>query len=403
MQGEWKMKINCIVHKKHWKGAKELEKQLLSEEKTEEVYRYHQTFPKYEKTPLKSLKELAKYMGVQDIWVKDEASRFGLNAFKALGGSFAIGKYLTQKYQLGEKAAGFLELMECMREKETLTFVTATDGNHGRGVAWAARQFGQKSVVYMPKGSAPERLHNIQAENADTSITEYNYDNTVRFANAKAQENGWIVVQDTAWEGYEDIPTWIMQGYTTMAKEALEQLQGERPTHIFIQAGVGSLAAAVVGFFSNQFPEEKPVMVVVEPETAACFYETMEANDGERRCVGGDMKTIMAGLACGEPSTIALPILEENAEFYLSCKDKVAADGMRILGNPLPGDERVIAGESGASGFGAAMTILTDMSCEKLKKEMGIDEHSKLLFFNSEGATDRENYRRIVWEGKCSE
>lgn len=393
------MDLQYVEHKHNWPDGLAREQELLSMEEAERALAFHRTFPEYRETPLQSLKNLAAFLGVRDIWVKDESFRFGLNAFKVLGGSYAIGQYLAKKAGRPIEELGCMELIRMAQEGEPLTFVTATDGNHGRGVAWTAKRLGLKSVVYMPKGSAPERLQNIRAEGAEASITELNYDDAVRLANRRATENGWIMVQDTAWDGYEDIPTWIMQGYATMACEAYRQLQNERPTHIFIQAGVGSLAGAVVGFFANRYRENKPVMAVVEPDQAACIYETMRADDGKRHCVDGEMKTIMAGLACGEPNTISLPILEKNAEFYLSCGDSVAADGMRILGNPLRGDERVISGESGAAGFGAAMRILTDPSLLSLKQKMGIDENSRLLFFSSEGDTDAENYRRIVWDG----
>ena len=216
-----------------------------------------------------------------------------------------------------------------------LTFISATDGNHGRGVAWTANQLKQKSIILMPKGSSKERIENIQKEGADASITDLNYDDAVRLADRMARENGYVMVQDTAWDGYEDIPTWIMQGYMTMAYEAYQQLAGVRPTHIFIQAGVGSLAGAVIGFFAGMYGDNPPVMAVVEPDKAACLFETIKVNDGKRHFITDDMNTIMAGLACGEPNTVSLEILKENADFFLSCPDYMAAQGMRILANQI--------------------------------------------------------------------
>lgn len=374
---------------------------VLEEETAKEILRFHQSFPMYRETPLVRLKGFSGQVGVKDVFVKDESYRFGLNAFKVLGGSYAIGRYIAERTGKdgAEMTYDYLISEEVRKKAGDITFISATDGNHGRGVAWTARQLGQQSVILMPKGSAKQRLENIAAEGAKARITELNYDDAVRLAYDMAQENGWVMVQDTAWEGYEDIPTWIMQGYMTMAYEAYRQLKEVKPTHIFIQAGVGSLAGAVIGFFAGVYKEERPIMTVVEPDQAACIFATAKANDGKRHCVTGDMNTIMAGLACGEPNTVSLEILKEYADFYLSCPDYVAAQGMRILGSPLRGDERVIAGESGAAAFGAVSEILRNPKYEDIRKRLRLDCDSVILFFNSEGDTDTDGYQSIVWDG----
>lgn len=374
---------------------------MLTLEKARQIQQFHQSFPMYSQTPLAHLNDYANMTGVKDIYVKDESFRFGLNAFKVLGGSYAIGKYIGQKLGIPESELTYTYLTdkETKNKLGEMTFISATDGNHGRGVAWTANRLGQKSVILMPKGSSKERLSNIMAEGADARITELNYDDAVRLAYSMAQANGWVMVQDTAWEGYEDIPTWIMQGYMTMAYEAYQQLQGVRPTHIFIQAGVGALAGAVIGFFATLFGENRPIMTVVEPDEAACVFETMKANDGKRHFVTGDMNTIMAGLACGEPNTVSLEILKEYADYFISCPDYMAAQGMRILGNPLPNDDRVISGESGASSFGAVSEILRNPEYESMRKKLGLDEQSVVLFFSTEGDTDKCHYRKVVWDG----
>ncbi len=351
----------------------------------EEARAFHSGFAEYCETPLASLRALAARLGVAGIYVKDESYRFGLNAFKALGGTYCIGKCIEER-----RAAG---------DNSQLTFVTATDGNHGRGIAWAATKQGHKSVVYMPKGSSPERLENIRKAGAEASITDMNYDDTVRFAHEQADRNGWILVQDTAWPGYEQIPTWIMQGYTTMALEAAEQLGGLIPTHVFLQAGVGAMSGAVTGFLADYFGAEKPIITIVEPDAADCIYQTAAAADGRLHPVGGDLATIMAGLACGEPCTLGWEQIQSHADFAVSMPDSVAAKGMRVLGNPLSGDDRVISGESGAAGLGFAVTLLTDEKLAAFKEELGIDENSVILCFSTEGDTDRENYRKIVWDG----
>ena len=204
--------------------------------------------------------------------------------------------------------------------------------------AWAARQLEQKAVVFMPKGSSKVRLENIRKEGAKASITELNYDDAVRLANNYAEEHNAVMIQDTAWEGYENIPTWIMQGYATLIDEAIEQIKNhgeERPTHVFLQAGVGSFAGAVQGYLESVYGEYRPITIIVEPNEAACIYKSAKQNDGKPHAVTCCMPTIMAGLACGEPNTIGWGILRDYSDMYISCPDYVTARGMRILGNPM--------------------------------------------------------------------
>lgn len=375
----------------------------FSVEEAVKARRFHSTFPIYKETPLVSLEKLAGKLGVKSIYLKDESWRFGLNAFKVLGASYAIANEIGGRIgkEITELSAESILSQETKDAIGDITFVTATDGNHGRGVAWTANQLGQKSVVYMPKGSALERLENIRAEGATADIMEMNYDEAVRLAQKMAEEKGWVVVQDTAWEGYEDIPRWIMQGYTTMGHEIMEQIP-EKPTHIFLQAGVGSMAGAMTGFFSNLYAEDKPVIVIVEPAKADCLYQTAKADDGALHIVTGDMDTIMAGLACGEPCTIGWDVLKGYADAFIRCPEYMAADGMRILAAPAKGDTAVVAGESGAAAFGAMANILLDEELAEYRKMLKLDENSRILCISTEGDTDKENYRNVVWGGKYS-
>lgn len=371
--------------------------------KAEEVRRFHRSFPMYAPTPLAALPETAKMLGIGEIYVKDESHRFGLNAFKVLGGSYAMGNILAKQLgkPLSETGYDVLTAPETRKTLGDITFITATDGNHGRGVAWTANTLGQKSVVHMPKGSAEERLNNIRACGAHADIIDGNYDDAVRLSRKEAEENGWVIVQDTSWEGYEEIPAWIMEGYCTMGLEAYEQLP-QTPTHIFLQAGVGSMAGAIAALFSSIYKENRPRMIIVEPNNADCFYRTAKADDGNLHAVTGDMQTIMAGLACGEPCHLAWEILKDCADHFIAFPDWAAAKGMRILGNPLGRDDRVISGESGASAFGCMAAILTEPELAEMKEELALTETSRVLFFSTEGATDRENYRKIVWDGTFS-
>ncbi|MGI6736053.1 MAG: diaminopropionate ammonia-lyase [Anaerovoracaceae bacterium] len=366
------------------------------------VNAFHRSFPGYRPTPLLHLKNLAAELGVRDICVKDESTRFGLNAFKVLGGSYALGMYMAERLHkdISELPFDVLTGDETRRRIGDLTFVTATDGNHGRGVAWTAAQLRQNCVVYMPAGSSPERLANIRAQGAEASITDLNYDGAVRLAAAQAEKNGWVLVQDTAWDGNEQIPRWIMQGYTSMVHEMAEQLGSVKPTHVFLQAGVGAMAGAVTACLCDRYRgAEKPIVVIVEPEAADCFYRTAKAADGQRHFVTGEMSTIMAGLACGEPCTIGWDILREEADYFVSMPDRVAAVGMRVLSGSIGDDPRVISGESGAAGFGLAVTALRGANAGRLREQLELNKNSVILCISTEGATDRENWRRIVWDG----
>lgn len=349
----------------------------------------------YHGTPLIELKALADWFGVKGIVVKDESKRFGLNAFKALGASYAISCYLAKLLdrKIEDLTFDYLMSEEVKGLVGKLVFATATDGNHGRGVAWVARLLGFEAVIYMPKGSSAERVKNIEREGARVRVTNFNYDDTVRMLAKDAKNNGWIIVQDSAWEGYEEIPLWIMQGYTTMVAEALDSLP-EAPTHVFAQAGVGSMAAAVQAVITNKHYAHEPVFTILEASAANCFYRSFEQD--KPVSVGGELNTMMAGLACGESNFLAWDILHSYSDFCLSCKDEVAALGMRLLANPLGDDPKIIAGESGAIGAGVIGLL---EKFHNLKSELGLNKNSILLLFNTEGATDSDNYYDIVWGG----
>ena len=378
---------------------------VMALDEVQRARRFHQSFPQYAVTPLARLSRMAGHLGLKDVFVKDESYRFGLNAFKVLGGSFAMARYIAKELgkSVDEMSYDYLTSDQLKQEFGQATFFTATDGNHGRGVAWAANRLGQKAVVHMPKGSSKSRFDNIAREGAKVTIEEVNYDECVRIAAAEAAETRrGVVVQDTAWDGYEEIPAWIMQGYGTIAMEAAEQLKSlgaARPTHIFVQAGVGSLAGAVVGFFHNLFPENPPKTIIMEAQAADCLYRGAVAGDGQLRTVDGDLQTIMAGLACGEPNTISWDILRNHASFFVSCPDWVAAKGMRMLSAPCKGDPQVVSGESGAVGMGLLATLMENAEYRELREAIGLDETSSVLLFSTEGDTDPQRYRDIVWNG----
>lgn len=367
------------------------------------VRRFHTTFPQYRPTPLVSLKHLAVELGVAGVWVKDESKRFDLNSFKVLGGSYAIARYLGDMLGISPDELSFARLNEPAARKRlgTVNFVTATDGNHGRAVAWSARELGHRAVVFMPKGTVPARIRNIEKEGATVHVTDGNYDETIRTARAYMDKHGGVIVQDTAWEGYRDIPLWIMQGYAVVAHEAAEQVAEagvDRPTHAFLQAGVGSFAGGAAGFLASRYGEQRPRVSVIEPTEAACYFASVAAGDGEPRDVGGEMPSIMAGLACGEPNRLAWPILRDFGDLYFRVADSIAACGMRALAEPRGGDPAIIAGESAAAAVGLALTVTRDERYHAARETLGLTPDSHLLIVSTEGDTDPDHYRRVIAE-----
>jgi diaminopropionate ammonia-lyase len=365
------------------------------------AHNFHRSLPGYEPSPLVSLDVLADEMGVGNVWVKDESVRFGLNAFKVLGASYALASLLAEKLGLPPDGATFeaLDKPDMRARLEDITVCTATDGNHGRAVAWAAERLGCNAVVYLPRGSSDARFEAIAGHRADVSILDCNFDETVAQAAADAKRHDWVLVQDTAWKGYEDVPLRIMQGYLTIVDEAMEQLRGQIPTHVFVQAGVGSLAGAVQAQFREMLGGGRPVVAVVEPTQAACCYASMAAGTRDPLSLEGDLPTIMAGLACGTPSAIAWNILRDHTDVFVACSDKVAATGMRTLARPRPGDAALVSGESGAVTAGLLVSILSPASqatFAELIEALMLDVDSRILLISTEGDTDPASYNRIV-------
>lgn len=380
----------------------EVRNSLLNENTLFEVKSFHESIPEYETTPLVRLDGMAEYLGISEIFLKDESFRFGLNSFKVLGASYAIAKYLARKLgrDIAEMPLASFKSGEVAKALGEITLAAATDGNHGRGVAWMAGQLGCKAVIYMPKGSTHNRADNILQFGASVSITDWNYDDTVRYTAELAQKNGWEMIQDTSWEGYMDVPTWIIQGYSTIAQEVIKQLNGARPTHIFLQAGVGAFASIIAGLFLTLYEKNPPRIIIVEPEKADCFYRSAQA--GRITPVTGHLNTIMAGLACGEPNPVSWEILRYCADMFVSVPDWITARGMRILGNPLQGDARVVSGESGAVTAGVLSVVAACDEYKDIKEALELNKESKVLLFSTEGNTDPEVYRRIVWDGDFS-
>lgn len=349
----------------------------------------------YAVTPLHSLPALAQAMGVASVHYKDEGSRFGLGSFKALGGAYAVARLLCR--ELGAQLGRTLTTQDLLTPELRalcggITVTCATDGNHGRSVAWGAQLFGCQCVIYIHATVSEGRKEAIAQYGAQVVRTAGNYDDAVRQADLDAKQYGRFVISDTSYPGYMDVPRDVMQGYQLMVEEAAQQLP-ERPTHIFVQAGVGGLAAAVCGYFWERDAGDRPIYVVVEPDKADCL--TQSAKAGQLTAVTGDIDTLMAGLACGEVSHLAWEILEKGTDAFCVIPDDAAVAAMRLLAHPLGNDPVIVAGESAVAGVAAAIAA---SQSDAARHTLGLNADSRILFFGSEAATDPALYEQLVGE-----
>jgi diaminopropionate ammonia-lyase len=353
------------------------------------------SWPGYAVTPLHRLDALAAQLGVASLWYKDERGRFGLGSFKALGGAYAVANVLRRKVMAARGLAKVTSRQLLSGEFADVvgaaTVTCATDGNHGRSVAWGAQLFGCHCVIFVHEHVSTGRRDAIARYGAEVREVKGNYDDAVRHAAATAQANSWTVVSDTSYPGYRDIPLDVMHGYGVMAAEIAQQLGGAPPTHVFAQAGVGALAAAVCASFWLRWGARRPRFVTVEPLHADCVYRSLEA--GRPVVVGGDLDTVMAGLACGEVSELAWEILHGGANAAVALDDRYALDAMRMLARPSSGDPPVVAGETGGAGLGA---LLAARDYPEMGAVLELDARSRVLLLGSEGDTDPAIYRRVV-------
>ncbi len=344
--------------------------------KSSDSLAYHRTLNYYSESPLHQLTTLANWLEVNKIFIKDESARFGLKSFKALGASYAIHQLVSTQPKIQ-------------------TFCTATDGNHGKAVAFSARMHQKQAVIIVPKQTSELRIKSIEEEKALVIRYDGDYDGACREAEQLSDENGWQLVQDVAWNRYKKIPALIMAGYLTLFKE----LEGMLNTHgrplidvIFLQAGVGSFAASGVWYYVNRYMSRKPKIVIVEPLQADGIQESFKQH--KLSAPKGDQSSIMAGLNCGIPSSIALAILQSGVDAIIRIDDDYAREAMQMLYFPLEEDISIIAGESGAAGLAGYLAILKEDKFKPLKKQLNITKDSRLLFFNTEGDTDPESFHK---------
>ena len=370
------------------------QKAIICVAKASDAIRDIKTWPGYAATPLYALSSLAKTANLASIWYKDESQRFGLKSFKALGGAYAVARQLQQvlEARIGTRPS-IAELLAKRWKSEVAEVVVscATDGNHGRSVAWGAQMFGCGCVIYIHRDVSEGRKQAMAAFGAEVIRISGNYDDSVRQAAADAKAYHRIIVSDTSYAGYMEIPKDVALGYTVMLSEIVEQLNGEIPTHVFVQGGVGGLASAICGYFWDLWGDKRPRLVVVEPEQANCLQ--MSAKAGEPVVVEGNLETLMAGLACGEVSALAWKILATGADDFMTLSEDAVPATMRLLAKGYQQDPAIEAGESAVPGLAA---VLLARNSVEYAAALGLDAESKVLVFGTEGATDPELYRQLV-------
>ena len=352
-------------------------------------------WPGYHTTALHALPILAKKLGIAALYYKDESTRFGLKSFKALGGAYAVFRLIQQA--IAAQHPGHLATpKEILSGKYSdivskMTVTCATDGNHGRSVAWGAQLFGCHCVIYIHATVSEGRRAAIAFYGAEVIRIQGNYDDSVHHAAEQALKNGWTVVSDTTYEGYRDIPIDVMHGYGVMSREMIEQLGHSAPTHVLVQAGVGALAASVCAAFWQEWGAARPSFVIIEPERADCFFQSGLV--GKPVAVLGDLDTVMAGFACGEVSPVAWDILKHGINHYATLSDDHALEAMRVFANPNVPDPKIVSGETGSTGLGLLMAAQGNA---QIWNALGLSAQSRVLLIGSEGDTDPTIYKEVV-------
>lgn len=351
---------------------------------------FHRQFPLYAPTPLHRLDALATVLGVKHVLLKDESYRLGLPAFKILGATWAVYRALCDRFPtLQEPWQSLDELVARLRREITPKVYAATDGNHGRAVARIAALLGLHARVSVPQGTATARIAAIECEGASVNVVQGTYDDAVADAVRNAQAHGGLLVQDSGWEGYETIPRYVIQGYSTMLWEIDDALRAQgvcQPTHVIVQIGVGSLAEAVVRHYCQIHPS--PIIIGVEPEGAACALASVRQGTVVR--IPGPHNSIMAGMNCDSPSRLSFPMLHMGVRCFLTIPDARAVEAMRFLASL-----GIVSGETGAAGAGALLELATDEHAS-VRARLGIDRDSSVLIFSTEGATNPELYAMLV-------
>src|SRR5215204_5653073 len=355
--------------------------------------RFHRRLPGYKETPLVDAPGLADALGVGKVLVKDESSRLGLPAFKVLGASWAVYRALEERPPGGTFGdwETFEELKEKLEPLRPLNLVAATDGNHGRALAWVARLLRLGARIFVPEDMVTARREAIACEGAEVIVVEGTYDDAVERSAAEEGERG-LVISDMAWPGYEQIPSWVIEGYSTMLWEIDDELERRKeagPDLVVVQIGVGAFAAAVARHFRGPQSSRHPMLLGVEPANAAGTLRSVE--EGRIVSVPGPHDSIMSGLNCGRPSLVAWPTVSRGIDVLIAVDDEPTREAMR-----LAAESGIVSGETGTAGLGGLLELLRAGEEEAARKALGVGEETRVLIFNCEGATDPDAYRRIM-------
>ena len=339
---------------------------------------YHRTIENYKQSPLHRLSALSNYLKISNLYVKDESNRFGLDSFKVLGGSYAVSQILKKNPNIS-------------------VFCTATDGNHGKGLAWSAEKYNKKCIVFVPKDTSKLRIKAITDLGAKVEQLEMNYEDTCKYAAEISLKMNWKLVQDTSWVNYELIPAYIMSGYLTHfieMEDTFNKLNQPDLDIVIIQCGVGSWPASCIWYYLNRYGKNKPKIILVEPTESCGVYQSF--HEGKRISPKGNLSTIMAGLNCGIPSKSAWEIIKRGCDGVIKINDSEVKLAMKMFYKPLLEDIKIISGESGAAGLAGLIKCLNDNKLKKLKDHIGLNKDSRVLVFNSEGKTDKNSFSKIV-------
>ena len=365
-------KYSSFIENKNYSFNKEEILKNISKNHIDEAYLTISKWDSYSPTPLLLLNKLSKELNLNNIYYKDESKRFGLKSFKALGGAYAV-----EKVTKGNK---------------DITVSTATAGNHGRSVAWGAKRLGLKCKIFISEYVSDARGKAMEALGADVVKVKGNYEKSLIECIKQSLENNWQIVQDVAWKDYMLVPTLTMAGYSVMMKEIVDQINNEEITHIFLQAGVGGMAGAMVAG-AARYLENTPKMIIVEPDSAACVMESIKTGKIEK--INIERESLMGGMSCGEPSLVPWEILKKSVNNCISLPDDDIGKAMQLFANASFGDDKIVAGENSAPGV---ISLIASCNDENIKNKINLNSNSNVLLIGCEGDTDQEMYQKLLKE-----
>ena len=365
-------KYSSFIENENYSFNREEILKNITKEQIDEAYLTISKWDSYSPTPLLLLNKLSKELNLNKIYYKDESKRFDLKSFKALGGAYAV-----EKVTKGNK---------------DITVSTATAGNHGRSVAWGAKRLGLKCKIFISEYVSDARGKAMELLGADVVKVKGNYEQSLIECIKQSTENNWQIVQDVAWKDYMLVPTLTMAGYSVMMKEIVDQINNEKITHIFLQAGVGGMAGAMVAG-AARYLENVPIMIVVEPDSAACVMESIKS--GKIKKIDIHRESLMGGMSCGEPSLVPWKILKKSVNNCISLPDDDIGKTMKLCANASFGDDNIIAGENSAPGI---ISLIASCNDENIKNKLNLNFNSNILLIGCEGDTDQEMYKKLLKE-----